>query len=57
MQANPKYFQNPPPEYPELAEQMRQEGLVMLTVDVDREGTPVQVKLKSWGSVYWIKLP
>ena len=46
VQANPNYFQNPPPEYPELAKQMRQEGLVMLTVDVDREGTPVQVEIK-----------
>ena len=37
VQANPNYFQNPPPEYPELAKQMRQEGLVMLAVDVDRK--------------------
>jgi periplasmic protein TonB len=48
--ADPNYFQNPPPEYPELARQMRQEGLVMLAVDVDREGMPIKVEiLKSSG--------
>jgi protein TonB len=46
VQANPNYFRNPPPEYPELAKQMRQEGLVMLTVDVDREGIPIKVEIK-----------
>ncbi len=46
VQANPNYFQNPPPEYPELAKQMRQEGLVMLAVDVDREGIPIKVEIK-----------
>jgi TonB family protein len=50
VKANPDYFQNPPPEYPELAKQMRQEGLVMLAVDVDREGCPIKVDiLKSSG--------
>ncbi len=44
--ADPNYFQNPPPEYPEMAKQMRQEGLVMLAVDVDREGMPGQVEIK-----------
>jgi len=43
---NPDYFQNPSPEYPELARQMRQEGLVMLTVDVGREGIPIKVEIK-----------
>ncbi len=46
VQADPNYFQNPPPEYPELAKQMRQEGLVMLAVDVDREGIPIKVEIK-----------
>ncbi len=46
VQANPNYFQNPPPEYPELAKQMRQEGFVMLAVDVDREGIPIKVEIK-----------
>jgi periplasmic protein TonB len=50
VKANPDYYQNPPPEYPELAKQMRQEGLVMLAVEVDREGAPVMVEiLKSSG--------
>jgi periplasmic protein TonB len=45
VKANPDYFQNSPPEYPELAKQMRQEGLVMLAADVDREGMPVKVEI------------
>ena len=50
VKANPDYFQNSPPEYPEFARQMRQEGLVMLAVDVDREGIPIKVDiLKSSG--------
>ena len=44
-QANPNYFQNPSPEYPQLARQMRQEGLVVLLVDVNKGGTPVEVKI------------
>jgi protein TonB len=43
--ANPNYFQNPAPEYPELAKQMRQEGLIILAVDVDREGLPIKVEI------------
>jgi protein TonB len=39
------YIQNPPPPYPELARQMRQEGIVMLSVDVDRTGKPVRVEI------------
>ena len=46
VQANPNYFQNPSPEYPELAKQMRQEGLVMLAVDVNKEGVPMKVVIK-----------
>ena len=42
---NPDYFQNPPPEYPELAKQMRQEGRVMLSVTVDRQGLPIKVEI------------
>jgi TonB family protein len=44
-QADPNYFKNPPPEYPELARQMRQEGLVMLVADIDREGYPIKVEI------------
>jgi len=43
--ANPNYFQNPAPEYPTLAKQMRQEGLVLLSVDVDRDGLPIKVEI------------
>jgi len=46
VKANPDYFQNPSPEYPDLAKQMRQEGLVMLAVDVDRQGFPIKVEIK-----------
>jgi protein TonB len=46
VKANPDYFQNPAPEYPELAKQMRQEGLVILAVDVDRIGVPIRVEIK-----------
>jgi len=46
VQANPDYFQNPPPEYPPLAKQMGQEGLVMLNVEVDREGMPIRVQIQ-----------
>jgi len=45
VKANPDYFQNPAPGYPELARQMRQEGIVMLSVDVDKEGDPVSVEI------------
>ncbi len=44
-QANPNYFKNPSPEYPELAKQMHQEGIVMLSVDVNKEGDPVNVEI------------
>jgi len=43
--ADPNYFQNTPPEYPELAKQMRQEGLVLLSVDVDSQGLPFKVSI------------
>lgn len=42
----PCYFQNRPPEYPQLARQMHQEGLVMLSVEVDQKGMPVKVEVK-----------
>ncbi len=45
LKANPDYYQNPAPEYPELARQMRQEGLVLLEVDVDRQGAPIKVEI------------
>jgi protein TonB len=42
----PGYFQNQPPEYPQLAKQMHQEGLVILRVEVDQKGIPVKVEVK-----------
>ncbi|MDN3515274.1 MAG: energy transducer TonB [Candidatus Brocadia sp.] len=44
--SKPGYFQNQPPEYPHLAKQMRQEGLVILRVEIDEKGMPVQVKIE-----------
>ena len=50
VEANPDYshsrFHNLPPPYPELAKQMKQEGLVVLTVDVNREGKPTNVAIE-----------
>lgn len=44
--SKPGYFQNRPPNYPPLAKKMRQEGLVMLTVVIDRKGMPVKVEVE-----------
>ncbi|NUO10393.1 MAG: energy transducer TonB [Candidatus Brocadia sp.] len=44
--SKPGYFQNRPPEYPQLAKQMRQEGLVILRVEVDQKGMPVKVEVE-----------
>jgi len=46
VRASPDYYQNPSPEYPELAKQMHQEGLVLLSVDVNAQGLPVSVEIK-----------
>lgn len=45
FETKPDYNLNPPPPYPELARQMRQEGIVMLSVDVDKQGEAVSVKI------------
>jgi protein TonB len=45
VEAKPDYIQNPPPPYPDLAKQMRQEGIVMLSVDVNKEGEPVNIEI------------
>lgn len=44
--SKPGYFRNQPPEYPQLARQMRQEGLVILRVEIDQKGIPVQVEVE-----------
>jgi periplasmic protein TonB len=45
VKANPDYFKNPAPPYPELAKQMRQEGFVMLSVEVGTRGEPIKVDI------------
>ena len=45
VEAKPDYIQNPPPPYPPLAKQMRQEGIVMLSVDVNKEGAPINIEI------------
>ena len=44
--SNPAYFHNQPPEYPQRARQMHQEGLVLLRVDIDQKGMPVKVEVE-----------
>lgn len=44
--SKPGYFRNQPPEYPLLAKQMHQEGLVILRVEVDQKGIPAQVEVE-----------
>jgi len=46
MKGKPGYFQNQPPEYPQLAKQMHQEGLVILRVEIDQKGMPVKVEVE-----------
>ncbi|MBP9855370.1 MAG: energy transducer TonB [Candidatus Omnitrophica bacterium] len=45
-EAKPNYLQNPAPVYPSKARRLGQEGLVVLSVDVDRQGNPFRVKVK-----------
>lgn len=44
--AHPRYRHNPSPEYPPLARQRRQEGLVLLGVRVTAEGRAAEVTIK-----------
>lgn len=44
--AKPNYLKNPPPAYPEAARRLGQEGLVVLSVKVSREGAPDSVAIK-----------
>ena len=46
VSAKPDYLQNPAPPYPELAKSMRQEGIALLIVNVDREGNPTKIELE-----------
>ncbi len=45
-EAQPNYLRNPAPVYPFEARRLGQQGLVVLSVDVDRQGNSVQVKVK-----------
>lgn len=45
-ESKPSYLKNPPPPYPETARKLGQEGLVLLTVEVNTEGIPAFVKVK-----------
>ena len=44
--AKPNYLKNPPPAYPETARRLGQEGLVVLAVNVSRDGAPDSVEIK-----------
>jgi protein TonB len=45
--AKPGYLKNPPPLYPEAARRQGQEGLVVLSVSVDKTGRPGKIEIKS----------
>lgn len=44
--ARPRYRSNPPPEYPMEARRLHQEGIVLLTVEVDSDGHTSSVHIK-----------
>lgn len=46
IEAKPDYLKNPPPPYPEIARRLKQEGLVLLMVNVDAHGWPSSVHVK-----------
>ena len=50
-QANPEYLHNPSPLYPESARRRGQEGLVIVTVFVDKTGLPLRAELKTSSGV------
>lgn len=43
MRASPKYKHNPAPSYPAKSRRLKQEGVVILGVDVDRDGSASRV--------------
>jgi periplasmic protein TonB len=45
QEARPLYLENPPPHYPTMARKRKYEGMVMLEVFVDREGSVAEVRL------------
>lgn len=50
-EAKPKYMRNPAPAYPEQSRKNREEGVVLLAVDVDAAGRPKEIHIKN-GSGY-----
>jgi periplasmic protein TonB len=46
VSAHPRYRSNPKPEYPPEARRLRQQGLVLLSVQVGADGRPSDVSLK-----------
>jgi protein TonB len=44
--ARPRYKRNPEPDYPALARRRRQQGIVLLAVQVDAAGRPEQVEVQ-----------
>ena len=51
-QALPDYLRNPPPAYPESSRLAREEGVVLLLVDVGVLGEPNDVRLQSSSGYY-----
>ena len=45
-ETNPTYLKNPAPLYPDSAKRRGQEGVVLLSVLVDKNGSPISIKLK-----------
>ena len=46
VHAQPNYSYNPPPKYPESARRLKQQGTVLLKVDVDSEGKVLKIEIK-----------
>lgn len=47
MDAKPDYLSNPPPVYPEVSRQQKQEGVVLLQVIIGTEGRPDSVSVRT----------
>jgi len=46
IESQASHFKNPPPEYPRTAIELEQEGLVLVSARISREGRPSRVELK-----------
>jgi protein TonB len=47
ISARPRYRRNPEPPYPAIARRRRQQGLVLLAVEVDASGSPTAVEVQA----------